>query len=137
VPKLSPYAQVDYHEREKPEYRNNFMIGKPVYVENNITFDETPNIFDKVVTESLTGVVTPVIPDYKLWKNFNNKVFRAVPYNEKTDIVELTENPVIQSRPVQIEIRKFVTPKKTEINRCTPFKCAKPSESSSLCKWLR
>jgi hypothetical protein len=28
VPKLSPYAQVDYHEREKPEYRNNFMIGK-------------------------------------------------------------------------------------------------------------
>jgi hypothetical protein len=56
---------------------------RPVYVENNITFDETPNIFDKVVTESLTGVVTPVIPDYKLWKNFNNKVFRAVPYVRK------------------------------------------------------
>lgn len=85
VHKLSPYAEVDLHERIRPENRNNFLIGKPLYVENNITYDETPNIFDKVVTESLTGVVTPVLPHTKLWKNFKNKMFHSVPYGEKSD----------------------------------------------------
>lgn len=54
-----------------------------------MTFDQTPNIFDKVVTESLTGVVTPLIPNQKLWKNFNNKVFQTVGYVTLTLIFKI------------------------------------------------
>lgn len=32
------------------------MIGKPFYVENNVTFDETPNIFGDVVRDKLIKV---------------------------------------------------------------------------------
>ena len=43
-----------------------------------MTFDQTPNIFDKVVTESLTGVVTNPVTDPRLWKNFNNPGYHPV-----------------------------------------------------------
>jgi len=32
VRKLSHYAQVDYKEKEQPEFKNNFLIGKYFYL---------------------------------------------------------------------------------------------------------
>lgn len=73
VPRISPYAQLDLKIMSTPAYKNEFLIGKPVYNENNITYEETPQILKSVVNTSLTDVVTASHPvtQQKLWGGIN------------------------------------------------------------------
>ena len=97
VKDLSPYAKEDIRDMNNPLKKDKALVGKPFYMENNITFDESPRIFHEIIETQVSKVETPITSasQYGLWKNWmGNKHFQDVSYVKRGILGEFLEKGV-------------------------------------------
>ena len=76
VPSISAYAKEDIKDMNSPARKDKALVGKSVYFENNITFDENPRIFHEIIETQISPVAKPAneIHQRRLWKGWKGGI---------------------------------------------------------------